>query len=135
MTVSFPTLDSIGWVSTPEETGDRALSYFITSEYSQSVLYHGNIVSLQYLVKKHGHDELTLQSEIATTLDGYLKRYFGENVSVDVRVLEADPQKPGQLTIHLSCIIRGENGLEYSLGRRVIYLNGKLVKIAELNNG
>lgn len=134
MTTAFPTLSSFGWVSTIEEKGDMVLSYFITSEHSQSVLYRGNIASLQYLIKEYGHDEVILHSEVSRVLEDYLRRYFGNDISVNIRVFEQDPDKPGQLTIQLNCIIR-ENGFSYSLGRRVEFLNGKLVKIAEINNG
>lgn len=134
MGTSVPTLSSLGWIDTIEEKGDYALSYFITSEYSQSVFYHGEISSLQYLVKRYGDDELTLEDEVGTILEGMMRRYFGDDIDVTVRVLEADPEIPGKLTIQFSCIVR-EQGRSYSLGRRVEFLNGKLTKIAKINNG
>lgn len=134
MPKSIPSLSSIGWVKSTEEKGDFALSYFITSEYSQSVIYWGNITSLQYLVKEYGNDERTLQTEVSNALSKYLRRYFDDDISVFVKVSEPDSTKPGQLAIQLNCIIR-ENGIEYSLGRRVELLNARVVKIANINNG
>lgn len=134
MATYIPTLTSMGWINTIEEKGDAVLSYFITSEYSQSVLYHGSIASLQYLVKTYGADTQALQSNVQSTLDGLIRRHFGDDSVVNVNVVEPDPEKPGQLTITFRCVVR-ENGLEYSLGRRVEYLNSTLVRIAKINNG
>lgn len=134
MATKIPTLSSLGWVDTIEEKGDAALSYFITSEYSQSVLYHGRISSLQYLVKEYGNDPVTLQSQVSDVLQGLMRRYFGDAADTQVTVLEADPNKPGQLTIRFRCMIR-EDGREHSLGRRVEFLDGRLMKIIKENNG
>ena len=133
MSTKIPTLSTIGWVETIEKKGDRVLSYFFTSEYSQSTLYPGKISSLQYLVKEHGQNDVELQSRISDTLDGLLRRYF-EQVSVTVRVSNISPEQPGKLIIRFRCIIR-ENGVEYSLGRQVELLDGTLNKISKINNG
>ncbi len=134
MGTSIPTLSSKGWVKTIEEKGDFVLSYFITTEQSQSVLYQGKLISLQYLVQRYGNDEVTLQAEVGKALEQLMRGYFGESVDAVVDVAEADPNKPGQLTITFRCIVR-EDGREHSLGRRVQFLNSKLVDIIKINNG
>jgi len=134
MGTMVPTLSSIGWIDTIEEKGDHVLSYFITSEYSQSVLYHGKISSLQWLVQRHGKNEVDLEREVNETLEGLMTRYFGDDTEVSVTVSERDPEQPGKLTIHFQCIVR-EGSHSASLGRRVEFLNGKLANIATINNG
>lgn len=134
MVTMVPTLSSIGWVDTIEEKGDHVLSYFITSEYSQSVLYHGKIASLQWLVQRYGKSEVDLEREITDTLDDLMSRYFGDATEVDVTVAERDADQPGKLTIRFQCIIR-EGSHSVSLGRRVEFLNGKLANIVKINNG
>lgn len=135
MTTAIPTLSSIGWVTTIEEKGDYLLSWFLTSEYSQSVLYHGRVASLQYLIKAHANDPSNLEADIESTLRQVFTAAFGDDTKVSVSVVEHDPeQEPGKLTIQLNCMIR-EDGLDYSLGRRVESLNGKLTKISNINNG
>jgi hypothetical protein len=129
-----PTLSSLGWVSTVEQKGDFALSYFITSEYSQSVLYQGNIESLQYLVKMYASDPLKLEEEISNSLEGLMTRYFGESATARVDVQDPDPDRPQELTIRFWCIVR-ENEREYSLGRSVLLTDSRIAKIAKLNNG
>lgn len=129
-----PTLSSLGWVSTVEQKGDFALSYFITSEYSQSVLYQGNIESLQYLVKMYASDPRKLEEEISNSLEGLMTRYFGESTTARVDVQDPDPDRPQELTIRFWCIVR-ENEREYSLGRSVLLTDSRITKIAKLNNG
>lgn len=130
----IPTLSSAGWIGTIAEKGDYALSCFITSEYSQSVIFAGSIASLQYLVKTHAGDELMLETAAQETLDGLMRRYLGDNVDVRVRVRDPDPEQPSMLVIGFSCLIR-DNGKEYQLSKEVQLLNGKLLKVIELNNG
>lgn len=134
MPTAIPTMSSIGWVSTIEEKGDRAVSYFLTSEYSQSVLYYGNISSLQWLVKTYGHDPIILEREVSEALDGLMARYFENRSVTEVRVLEDSSDTPGKLTIQFSCIVR-EGNREYSIGRRVQFLNATIIDIAKINNG
>lgn len=134
-TTAIPTLSSMGWVNTIEEKGDFVLSWFITAQYSQTGLYHGSIASLAYLVKRYANEPISLQSQTQNALEGLMRRTFGDNTNVVVTVVEEDSElKPGQLTIQFRCAIR-DRGLSYSLGRRVEYLNGKLVNIVKINNG
>lgn len=131
MPTSIPTLG--GWITTVEKKADYALSCFLTSEYSQSVLYEGNIASLQYLVQRFGDDKVELQANCRDTLQGLMERYF-TNANVTVKVDETDPDNPGQLFIQFACMVR--DGLnEYNLGRRVQFVNGALQKIIDINNG
>ena len=129
-----PTLSSIGWIDTIEQKGDYALSYFITSEYSQSVLYQGQIASLQYLVKEHASNPIMLEEEVRYTLERLMRRYFDDSVEVTVVVDDPPVDKPNELTIRFACIVR-EKDREYSLGRRVFLTNAHIMEIAKLNNG
>jgi len=123
----------MGWVSALENKADYALSCFLTSEYSQSDLYYGKIASLPYLVQRYSNDPIELQSAARDSLEGLIQRYFGEENAVEVNVTE-DSDKPGQLTIRFNCIIR-ENNRSYSLGKQVETLNGRVTRIAKINNG
>lgn len=129
-----PTLSSMGWVATIEEKGDHALSYFITSEYSQSVLYQGQIASLQYLVKENMGSPIRLEEEVTHALENMMQRYFGDDVTVTVTVDDPPVDRPNELTIRFACIVR-ENEREFSLGRRVTLTDSRIVEIAKLNNG
>lgn len=130
MAGTFPTYD--GWISSIEKQGDKVLAYFLTSEYSQSVLYQGNIASLQYLVRRFGDDQVELQRQVQEVLQDLMERYFG---SVDVGItVKADTNDESRLIIQFSCIIR-DAVPEVSLGRRVEMIDGTLAKIVTINNG
>lgn len=134
MPTAIPTLSTKGWVSSIEEKGDRVIAWFITSEYSQSELYYGQIASLAHLIKEYGHDRTLLQSEVTESLERLLMRNFNNNAVVRVTVEDTDPQKPGQMTIRLNCTVR-EDGQSHSLGRRIRFVDGVLAEVINLNNG
>ncbi len=134
MSKHIPTMSVLGWVSAPEEVGSYALSCFFTSNRSQSVLTQTSIASLSDLVKRYGNDENQLQKQAQEILERHMRGYFGERVSTQVAVIEKDPNKPGQLTIRLTCIIR-EDTREITLGRLVKYKDGVLFEIIRENNG
>lgn len=134
MVTAIPTLSTKGWVSSIEEKGDHVLSWFITSEHSQTELYPNQVSSLAYLIRAYGHDSVLLQSEATDTLERLLMRNFNNNAVVRVSVEETDPDKPGHMTIRLNCTVR-EGGREHSLGRRISFVDGVLQEVVKINNG
>lgn len=133
MSTFIPTLSVIGWVKSVEEKADYILSCFITSNFSQSVLYAGNITSLQYLVKKYSGDRLGLETDLKTILENKMNKVFDSNASVDVTV-EEDEDNINSLSIRFRCIIV-EDGKQYAIGKLVQFINSKIVAIAKINNG
>lgn len=71
-----PSLSSRGWVSDVIGKMDMLLANFLTSDYSQTELYLGNISSMQYLVKVYGSDPRTFSQELQRKLEDYIGRYF-----------------------------------------------------------
>lgn len=133
MPKAIPTLSSLGWVSSIEQKADFILSYFITSEHSQSYTHWGSVSSLPFLVQRYGDSEVELENKCKEVLTGVMDRTFDQVVSTNVSVTTAD-DRSGQLSIHFHCVVN-EEGREHSLGRKVKFLNSRLVSIAELNNG
>lgn len=128
-----PTMSSKGWVNTVAEKADEALSNFISSNYSQSVLFYGKIHSLPYLIARY-KDANALQSETTTMLTSRMRAYFGERVGVTVTVTVPDPERPAELTIRMSCIVR-EGNREYSIGREVRTIESRIDAIRKIING
>lgn len=137
MPKSIPTLTPKGWVNTIEEKADAALSYFLTSEYSQSVLYEGEISSLPYLIKEYNKDIQELESQTQEALARLMRRYFGEDAAdtrVSVVETEEADDNPGAVRIRFNCTVQ-EDGQEYTIARRVEFVDGALKEIQEINNG
>ena len=92
------------------------MSYYITSEYSQSYIYHGNITSLPYHVQTFTGSSSDLQSTIKNDLSRYLGRYF-TNVELEVNITDDDSS--GRINILIKAIVY-EGKYKYSLGREII---------------
>ena len=129
----IPTLSVQGWVDDPVRKGDYALGTFFTSEYSQSVLYAGSVASLPWIVKMYSNDPRQLESEVQSQLDTLMKNYFPSGADV-VCVVDESSDNPGQLTIRVS-VDYTEDGIDYSLGRRIEFFDGVMKRVIAENNG
>lgn len=133
MAIYVDTMSLIGWVGSVEEKADYLLSCFLTCNRSQTVLFGGNITSLQYLLKLHGGDNLTLERELRRVLEEKFDRVFNEG-SVVLVTVEDRTENPGFMTIRFSCTVTVD-GREYSFGKLVQFMNSRLQRIANLTNG
>lgn len=133
MPAPVPSLSSAGWVQGPAEKADLLFSYYFTSEYSQSLLYQGSVISLPAQVQQMGHDPLELRLLIRKDIERLFQPYF-EQVSVEVTTDTPDPADPTRLNITLDCSVV-DAGVTYSLGRLISTVNSKILKIKEINNG
>lgn len=113
MSVVLPTLTLTGWVYDKNLLIKKVLEYFITSDYSESIIYYGKISSFKYLVKEYGHDKYLLRDNIKSTLENLYKRYFKE-VNVDIDVKE---DKNNELNIYLELLCYDENNVKYTLSQ------------------
>jgi len=86
------TLTQNGVLTPGKALMSRLLIYFITSEYSQSVIYHGKISSLKYLLMQYGNDDQKLITEINYALSELYKRYF-DTVDIKADVLKYNDSK------------------------------------------
>ena len=75
-TKPVPSLGSRGWVDDPDTVIDQLFANMLASDFSQSQLYHGEITSLQYIVKKSGHDPRRFCDDLQNALEQYIGRYF-----------------------------------------------------------
>lgn len=127
------TLSTQGIIQDLEHQADKIFSYFITSEYSQSVLYAGNVSSLPWLVRTYRHDPVLLQQAVKDTLDRLFKRYF-DDVSNIVEAVQYDSEDDGKYIIRIRSTVM-LNSQEYNLAREVKYINGSFVSVINLTQG
>lgn len=81
---TLPTLSSKGWIRTVEEQLDTVLTYYLSCNPSQTVLYNGVVVSLQYAIYRAAGDMDQLVRIVEDDLDRILTRYFPEGVSLSI---------------------------------------------------
>jgi len=81
----LPTMSIFGLTNDPSVVTEKIFLYFVTSEYSQSTTFYGNIYSLRYLVFKYQDDLDTLKIEIQKALTEFYLKYF-TNAEVNVNI-------------------------------------------------
>lgn len=127
------TLSAKGWVNEMSIKADYLLSYYFTSQYSQSNLYRGGISSLQYHLQMWGNSPNALTNQLPEAIKNYLSGYF-DMVTATVKLVDPTSVDDGRMTIQLSVSVT-QDGVTSSLGRLVSYLNSKIVSIFNMNNG
>lgn len=132
MSQVVPTLTLSGFVSDVPTMIDAMFSYYLTSDYSQSNVFHGKIVSLQKQIQQFQHSEVELERNIREQLETYF-RSVADDVTIDVTTAIPNPADPNRLNITLSAILVKE-GKSYSVGRLVETQDSKILSIINLNN-
>lgn len=121
-----PTLSTANFITEPILKLDTLYAYFLSSEFSQTNTYKGNIASLKYLMQKNTGDTSALVSDIISTLTVFLKRYFTE-VNVFAEMIDVT-------VIGVSIQVKDSDGVEATLERALRMTNGKLDTYAEVES-
>jgi len=103
--IVLPTMSVFGMSTDPGVITEKLFLYFVTSEYSQSVTFYGNISSLKYLLNQYATEPDVLKTEIYETLLILYKKYFYD-VTVEVDVEEDKLTKNKKLTIHITTVTK-----------------------------
>lgn len=130
---AIPTLSSQGWVTALEVQVDSIFSWFLTSDYSQSVLYHGQIRSLPWIIQRYERTPNALTEEIRRVLDDLFGRYF-DSARTSADYEEVNDPSTNRYNLLVSCTIENA-GKEYNLSRLISVVNGKVSKINDLSEG
>lgn len=123
-----------GWVHTATEKIDTLLSLWLVSDYSQSEVFHGTIMSLPYQIVKYGHEPDRFTQEISDTLTTYIGRYF-DNVEVNVKYKYLEDNAiggPYGITIEVK---GNSNGVSVNLAKGLEIRDSKLSNIISISNG
>lgn len=132
--VPIATLSLNCWVKSGAAKADYLLAYFLTSNYSQTNLYRGQIASLQWLIFRYGQDPNTLCTQVTATLTKYLQRSYPDGVYVTCTNDANTPTNTTNLYTLQLVVEISENGQTKSLGRLVNYDGSKVVSIINMNN-
>lgn len=130
MKVAIPTLTTSGFVTDPNIIIVKLYEYFLTSDYSQSVIFYNKIASLPYLIHKHGPKLDDLRADVETTLNDLMDNYFNVfDVKVEINEVPHDKKSkhPYTITIELTATVDNK---KYYLNKN---LNIKESKILELD--
>lgn len=128
MSKCIPTLSAKGFVTTIVDKAERAIAYFCVSQYSQTNLYRGNVVTLPWLVQRYGSDALEMRNQLQSALNNYLNRLFDE---AQVEVVVDDDSEAISLDTKIIVI---DEGTRYDLGYIIRTTNNKVLDIFDINN-
>ncbi len=129
----YPSLSQMGWVTDVSVKADKLLMDFITANYSQSIIFRGKIKSLAYCIHK-ARDMMALQENLQLIVTAMLSAYY-DNAEVSIRVVPLDKNgtvdNVDNMDIRISAIVT-QNGVRYSLGKLVQYVNSAVSTITAL---
>lgn len=131
----LPTLSVDGWINDFAGTADYLLSCYIATETSDSVLHIEQNTSMQYTLKTKAGDMLGLEQQMAEDLQTKFQSVYGNTAEAIVEVTADDPTKPDQYSISFTGTVYDDVGRPYTVGKLVYVEEGRVVRIAKINNG
>ena len=82
----YSTLDSVGFLTTPESKAERILSDYIGTNFSQSNVFYGSLKSMIYAVKNNTNDMAGLANQVTNDLTELYGKYLS-GVVVEVQAV------------------------------------------------
>lgn len=134
MAISIPTLGITGWTSDLAANADYMLACYITTNVYDSVLHAGQNTTMQYTLKEFAGNMQAIEENMHNDLLTKFQTTFGDSAEITVVVDAEDVNKPDQYTIRFTGTVY-DGPTAYVVGRLVQYENGRVVKIAKINNG
>lgn len=116
MTIVIPSLSTKGYIENAEEQLDKQLAYYLSTNPSQTLLYNGTVVSLQYAIFRAAGDIDRLCSIVNNDLNAVFGRLFPDGVTVDVSYTTENNSSRVNLQIAMS-VIKGNR--KYDLARAI----------------
>ncbi len=130
---TYPTLDTVGFITNPRSKAERILADYLGSNYSQSNVFLGRVKSLTYAIKNNTNDIVKTAQQVNDDLSTLFNAYL-DNVTVDVQPqpiknsLQQDTSRY-DLQIKIQYL---NNGVLESLGKTIQLDNTGFLRIASL---
>lgn len=132
MTTVVPSLSTAGFITDLPTQIDKVMSYYLTSDFSQSNLFRGQIVSLQKQIQAYQHDKMLLNERVREELEGLLTE-VADSASVNVSSETPNPEDPGRINLTVAAVVT-KDGKAYSVGKLIETRDSVTQKIFNLNN-
>lgn len=134
MLKAIPTMGVTGWLKDYAAEADYILACYITTQTSDSILHFQQNTSMQYTLKLFAGNMLSIEEKMHEDILTKLQAIFGNTAEATVEVEAEDDSKPDNYTIRFTGTVY-DTSQSYIVGRLVQFENGKVVKIAKINNG
>ena len=113
----YTTLDTVGFLTTPESKAERILGDYIGTNFSQSVVFFGSLKSMIYAVKNNTNDMAGLSSQVSSDLTELFGKYLS-GVVVEVHAVPTvDPN--GGVN---DAVYELQMDVQFSSGSNVVHL-------------
>ena len=132
MTSVIPALSEEGWVGETNKILDLCLSYYITTDAQQTILYRDSIRSLPKTYHENNFSPDELRAQVQNDLEFILGQYF-QQVDVRVRVKE-NPENDQEAFILLSASVMTEEGVRHELSKITQIVNSVSKQVLGYNN-
>lgn len=134
-TPPYPTLDTTGWLTKPEAKADAVLLGYLQASYSQSVLFAGQIRSLQYSIQQNQRNQAAMQQAVIDDCKEIFSAYFDfAEAACTVKDIKNSFGAPGaKYDIEISVDVI-QNGVNVSVGRMISVIDSKVVRYAPLSS-
>lgn len=124
MTIVIPSLSVKGYLRNAEEQLDKQLAYYLSTNPSQTLLYNGTVVSLQYAIYRAAGDVDRLCNIVNNDLNAVFARLFPEGVTVDVSYTTDTNTNQVNLQIAMSVV---RDNVKYDLAKAINGVNSVFV--------
>lgn len=128
MTKVIPTLSAKGYAASVLDKSEAAMTYFCLSQYSQTNIYRGNVVTLAWLVQRYGDDYLEIRNQVESALNNYLGRIFDE-----AQVSVVAEQNNDRTDLQVNIVVRDGTDTQ-NLGYLIRTTNNKVLDVFDINN-
>lgn len=126
----LPTLSTQGWCTGMFEKVNKILSYYLTSQYSQTIHHRGFVRSLPYTVSQHSNNPFLLSEKIREDILTIFKNYV-DNIEVDVSYKQFEETSRYDYTISIAII---HEGYRWTGFRKIKVDNNSFEEIIDINN-
>lgn len=127
-----PTLDTRGYLSGVAEKAAELLTNFLSSNFSQSELFHGRVKSLSYFIQSRMGNFRAMGADIEDALNQLYSGHF-DDIAVSVAI--TDPPSDLEMSsarynIQINISVTEAN-VTYSLGKLITIANSRIERIRE----
>lgn len=128
MATVHASLNGQGYTKDPTIIADELFGEAIYSRYSQSEMFFGKIISLDYLIEQFADDAGALCTNLESSYDELFGRHFD---NVTTQAVSTDIENSNYYSVVLK-IRYSREGLDYDFARVIQYYNGVVKKITEI---
>lgn len=130
MSIVVPSLSEQGWITSTPRMLEKIISYYITTDGAQSLVFKDRLVNLPTTYFKNINDPDGMERAMSVDLEELLARYF-EDSEVITEVQEKTPSNYG---IILSVSVIGKDGVKADLHRVLEMSDSGLRKVINISN-